>query len=168
MDFKGPRRFSKPLLSTTQPPLREAVQKLSLGWYHKLRDGARLFRRVFPVPESGDSSAGAPAPSQNENAHPGVSILRLPVLRQGDVHGRIRFDGFATAKTYVIAILGRARNEVKEKTSAPNSTPKPLPPKGLNLACVFCRLWKNCYKPVDGAIGSGLTARNVEAYLSPR
>jgi hypothetical protein len=120
VDFKGLRRFSKPLLSTTQPPLREAVQKLSLGWYHKLRDGARLFRRVFPVPESGDSSAGAPAPSQNENAHPGVSILRLPVLRQGDVHGRIRFDGFATAKTYVIAILGRAGNEVKEKTSAPN------------------------------------------------
>ena len=117
VDFKGLRRFSKPLLSTTQPPLREAVQKLSLGWYHKPGDAARPFGRVFLVPEPPDPSSAPPASSQNENAHPGVSILRLPVLRQGDVHGRIRFDGFATAKTYVIAILGRPRNEVKEKTS---------------------------------------------------
>jgi hypothetical protein len=29
VDFKGLRRFSKPLLSTTQPPLREAVQFFS-------------------------------------------------------------------------------------------------------------------------------------------
>jgi hypothetical protein len=28
--------------------------------------------------------------------------LRIPCSSQGDVHGRIRFDGFATAKTYVI------------------------------------------------------------------
>jgi hypothetical protein len=31
VDFKGLRRFSKPLLSTTQPPLREALVRLQSG-----------------------------------------------------------------------------------------------------------------------------------------
>ena len=37
---------------------------------------------------------------ENENAHPKVSIHASPLSR-GDVHGRIRFDGFATAKTWL-------------------------------------------------------------------
>jgi hypothetical protein len=36
---------------------------------------------------------------KTQNAHPKVSILRHSLLSQGDVHGRIRFDGFATGKT---------------------------------------------------------------------
>src|SRR5580698_10197241 len=35
VDFKGLRRFSKPLLSTTQPPLRRAWW-VSSGWEHRL------------------------------------------------------------------------------------------------------------------------------------
>jgi hypothetical protein len=37
---------------------------------------------------------------ENENAHPRVSIYASPLSR-GDVHGRIRFDGIATAKTWL-------------------------------------------------------------------
>jgi len=40
--------------------------------------------------------------SLNENAHPEVSIYAFPWFSQGDVHGRISFDGIATAKTFVI------------------------------------------------------------------
>ena len=35
-----------------------------------------------------------------ENAHPKVGIS-ASLLSQGDVHGRIRFDGNATAKTWL-------------------------------------------------------------------
>jgi hypothetical protein len=44
-------------------------------------------------------TAGSIAHPKTQNAHPKVSILRHSLLSQGDVHGRIRFDGFATGKT---------------------------------------------------------------------
>ena len=58
--------------------------------------------RSDPVLDLGLADARPNGLSGNENAHPKVSILRIPCSSQGDVHGRIRFDGFATAKTYVI------------------------------------------------------------------
>jgi hypothetical protein len=83
-------------------------------------------------------------PSKNENAHPRVSIRASPLSR-GDVHGRIRFDGFATAKTWVvIAILGRGADEVKGKNLACDLACKLLHilhlPQKSEVGC----LWKNC------------------------
>ena len=46
--------------------------------------------------------AGSLAAGANENAHPEVSISYNPGIKQGDVHGRIRFDGIATVITCVI------------------------------------------------------------------
>jgi hypothetical protein len=73
-----------------------------------------------------------------------VSIRASPLSR-GDVHGRIRFDGFATAKTWVvIAILGRAADEVKGKNLACDHACNPLNKLHLPQKSEVGYLWKNC------------------------
>src|SRR5580704_7456342 len=109
VDFKGLRRFSKPLLSTTQPPLR-GLRFCSNGWYHNSHaPGSPL-----------DASWDAKSPANRvleavlkRKCSPGGEHSRLPWYQQGDVHGRIRFDGIATRQNLCDWILGRAGNDVK-------------------------------------------------------
>ena len=76
---------------------------------------------------------------------PRVSILRFPVFRQGDVHGRIRFDGIATAKTVCDWILGCAGNEVKKKIRLRDLPLNILSSYRLLGILVFVKkLWKTC------------------------
>jgi len=73
-----------------------------------------------------------------------VSIRASPLSR-GDVHGRIRFDGFATAKTLVvIAILGLGADEVKGKKLACDSRHNELNMRDLQVLVEVGGLWKNC------------------------
>jgi hypothetical protein len=83
------RRFSKPLLSTTQPPLREVCEDFTSMVTQKTIQG----ETVCP---------GSPEPPANVKCSPVRVSIYDPCYSQGDVHGRIRFDGIATAKTCVI------------------------------------------------------------------
>src|SRR5438445_6340597 len=65
-------------------------------------------------------------------------------------------------------ILGRAANDVKEKTSRSRSPRKPLLRNGLAGEPPAAPLWKTCFKPVNFAPFSVLTGGIVEAYLLPR
>ena len=165
VDFKGLRRFSKPLLSTTQPPLRDRGCAHQ-GWYHKSTASRKTVRIALargkpqrkPVLEI----------AQKRKCSPGGEHSRLPWYQQGDVHGRIRFDGIATRQNLCDWILGRAGNDVKEKTFRVESALKPHSISYLAIMSVFGRLWKTCSQGVNFTLLLRLTARNVEAYLLPR
>ena len=89
----------------------------------------------------------------NENAHLSGEHFTRPCYSQGDVHGRIRFDGFATAKTWVvIAILGLGADEVKGKNLACDVACKLLYVLHLSRKSEVGCLWKNCGKPDSSTV----------------
>jgi hypothetical protein len=62
-------------------------------------------------------------------------------------------------------ILGRAGNDVKEKTSALFWVLKPISQNGLAISAEFASLWKTCEKALKCAPVSGLRVRTARAYL---
>jgi hypothetical protein len=151
------RRFSKPLLSTTQPPLREVVRTSGSMVTHKSALGEAACPGVREAPG-------------NVKCSPAKVSIYEPCYSQGDVHGRIRFDGIATIKTCVIWILGRAGNDVKGKTPAHFLASKPIIWNGLAALTDSTLLWKRCAKALNRVPLSSLRATTTKAYFpsSPR
>src|SRR5580700_7125733 len=127
------RRFSKPLLSTTQPPLREVCEHFRSMVTHK---------SVWSEPACPE----APQGRQNVKCPPAKVSIYEPCYSQGDVHGRIRFKRHRNRQNLCDWILGRAGNDVKGKTPPLFMSLKPITPIGLAVMRDSERLWKRCVK----------------------
>lgn len=68
-----------------------------------------------------------------------------PLFYQGDVHGRIRFDGNATVKTcLLLGSYGLREFSVKGKSTCGNYMANSLCYSHLPCGAVFQKLWKSC------------------------
>jgi hypothetical protein len=121
------RRFSKPLLSTTQPPLREVCEHFRSMVTHK---------SVWSEPACPE----APQGRQNVKCPPAKVSIYEPCYSQGDVHGRIRFKRHRNRQNLCDWILGRAGNDVKGKTPGLFLPLNPITWKGLTEPCESFRL----------------------------
>jgi hypothetical protein len=146
------RRFSKPLLSTTQPPLREVSEHFRSMVTHK--------------PVRGETDCpGARKRPVNVKCSPVRVSTYVPCYSQGDVHGRIRFKRHRNRQNLCDWILGRAGNDVKGKTPTHFVSLKPIIPIGLAVLPDSDRLWKRCVKGLKPPLLSSLRIRTVRTYL---